>query len=195
MLSRLNRETQPHHGVADNDRLAMLGNSADRERYASFLTRVYGFEAPVEAALLLTDGLDPWLDLRDRAHLKLLRADLQALGISDPNQLPRCSTVFPFRHPAEALGWVYAIERNTLLHGVIERHLRSRMPDVLKSAGSYLAGQQRSNGLRLRDLGAAMDRMARQAGCADRIVHGARAAFRAQHGWYEVAVRPRLRVA
>lgn len=194
MLSRLHRETQHLHAVADRDRLAILGQAADRPRYASFLARVYGFEAPVEAALVLTEGLDHWLDLRDRAHLKLLRADLKFLGVRDPNRLPRTSTVFPFRHPAEALGWVYAVERNTLLHGVIQRHLQSRMPAVLKTAGTYLAGQQRSNGLRFRDLGAAMDRIAKDAGCAERIVNGAYAAFDAQHRWYDVAI-PSLRVA
>lgn len=195
MLSRLNRETGRYHQAADSDRLSMLGVAADRSHYASFLARVYGFEAPLEAALLMTDGLEQWLDLRDRGHLRLLRADLQALGIADPNQLRRCSTVFPFRHPAEALGWVYAIERNTLLHGVIERHLRSRMSEVLKSAGSYLAGQQRSNGQRLRDLGGAMDRIAKDPTNVERIIAGAKAAFRAQHGWYEVAVPARLHVA
>lgn len=195
MLSRLNRETRQYHQVADGDRLSMLGAAADKSHYASFLARIYGFEAPLEAALLMTDGLEQWLDLRDRAHLRLLRADLQALGIADPNQLKRCSTIFPFRHPAEALGWIYVVERNTLLHGVIERHLRGRMPEVLRSAGAYLAGQQRSNGLRIRDLGAAMDRIAKDAASAERIVSGARAAFRVQHGWYEVAVPQRLHVA
>jgi len=195
MLSRSSRETQRYHHVADSDRLAILGGTLDRAQYATFLQRIYGFESPVEAALMMTDGLDQWLDLRDRGHIRLLRADLQALGITDPNLLPRCPTIFPFHHPAEALGWIFAVERNTLLHGVIERHLRGRMPDVLKTAGSYLAGQQRSNGLRLRDLGSAMDRIAKDPACAERIVSGAKAAFRVQHGWYEVAVPPRLRVA
>jgi heme oxygenase len=195
MLSRLNRETQNYHQVADGDRLALLGVAADRTQYASFLTRVYGFEAPLEVALLMTDGLEQWLDLRDHARLRLLRADLQGLGVSEPNQLPRCSTVMPFRHAAEALGWVYVVERNTLLHGVIERHLRGRLPEVVKAAGSYLAGQQRSNGLRLRDLGGAMDSIAKDAACAERIVSGAKAAFRVQHRWYQIAVPQRLRVA
>lgn len=194
MLGRLSRETKPYHQAADNDRLSMLGAAADRGRYAAFLSRVYGFESPLEAALLLTDGLDPWLDTRDRGHLRLLRADLQALGMTDPNALPRCSTVMPFRHPADALGWVYAVERNTLLHGLIERHLRTRLGDALKVAGSYLAGQQRSNGQRIRDLGNAMDRLAKDPGCGDRIVAAAKAAFRAQHNWYDVAA-PRQRVA
>lgn len=195
MLARLNRETQHHQRIADSDRLSMLGAAADPAGYTSFLARIHGFESPIEAALFLTDGVEQWLDLRDRVHRRWLRADLRALGVTDANLLPRCSTVFPFRHPADALGWVYAVERNTLLHGVIERHLRGRMPDVLATAGTYLAGQQRSNGLRLRELGAAMDRMATNDARARRIVNGARAAFRAQHAWYEVAVPPRLRAA
>lgn len=195
MLGRLNRETRQYHQSADNDRLAMLAVSANRSQYTAFLSRVYGFESPFEAALLMTDGLDRWVDMRDRGHLRLLRADLQVLGLSDPNTLPRSRSIFPFRHPGDALGWIYAIERNTLLHGLIERHLRSRLGDVLKVAGSYLAGQQRSNGQRIRDLGAAMDRMATDKVCADRIVAAAKAAFRAQHNWYEVALLPRQCVA
>ena len=105
MLGRLSRETKHYHQSADNDRLAMLGVAADRSQYAAFLARVYGFKSPLEAALMMTDGLDQWLDMRDRGHLRLLRADLQALGVSDPNTLPRCRTIFPFRHPADALGW------------------------------------------------------------------------------------------
>src|SRR5438874_2798011 len=107
MLGRLSRETKFHHQAADNDRLAMLGAAADKGRYAAFLSRVHGFEAPLEAALLMTDGLDQWVDMRDRGHLRLLRADLTALGVTDPKTLPRCATIFPFRHSAEALGWIY----------------------------------------------------------------------------------------
>jgi heme oxygenase len=194
MLARLSRETAHYHQVADNARLAILG-AADPARYAGFLIRIYGFEAPLEAALLMTPGLDEWFDLRGRGHLRLLRADLQSLGVGDPNQLPRCSTISPFRHPAEALGWVYVAQRNTLLHGIIERQLRGPLSELLKIAGSYLAGQQRSNGLRLRDLGAAMDGVATSLASSDRIVAGAKAAFRAQHGWFDLAVPSRLRVA
>ncbi len=172
----------------------MLGFAVDRTRYAAFLARVYGFEAPLDVAIVMTDGVTPWIDLRDRGHLRLLRADLQALGSRELEVLPRCSTVLPFRHPAEALGWSYAIERNTLMHGTIERHLRTRLPDVLKVAGSYLAGQQRSNGQRMRDLGAAMDRIAKDSGGAETIVAAAHAAFRMQHRWY-AAMAPRQRVA
>jgi heme oxygenase len=194
MLNRLTRETASLHKAADEDRLSMLGFAVDRGRYAAFLTRVYGFEAQLDVAIVMTDGLTPWIDLRDRGHLRLLRADLEALGNRELDVVPRCPTVLPFQHPAEALGWSYAIERNTLLHGTIERHLRARLPDVLNVAGAYLAGQQRSNGERMRDLGSAMDRIAKDPCSADTIVAAARAAFRMQHRWYAAMV-PRQRVA
>lgn len=195
MLARLSRETKPHHLAADNDRMAMLGAGADPALYAAHLKRIYGFEAPVETALAMTAGLGDWIDLRDRGHLRLLRADLQSLGVTDPNTVPRCTAVPSFRDVAEALGWIFAVERNTLHHGTIERHLRGRMPSVLRSAGSYLAGQHRSNGQRIRDLGNAMDRLAKDSTLAQRIVAAAKAAFRTQHGWYDVAVPHRTRVA
>ena len=195
MLSRVNRETRVHHQLADNDRLALLSAGADRVKYVGMLSRIFGFEAPVEAAVTMAPGLDQLLDVRDRSSLRLLRADLQALGVFDASQLPRCTSVAPLRDAADALGWMYVVERNTLMHGMIERHLRGRMPEVLKTAGSYLAGQQRSNGQRLRDLGTAMDRMAKDPACAARIVSAAKTAFRIQHGWYDAALRPRVRVA
>jgi heme oxygenase len=193
MLARLSRETKQHHQVADTDRLAMLG--ADPALYTALLKRIYGFEAPVDTALLMTSGLEEWTDLRDRGHLRLLRSDLASLGVTDPSTLPRCATVAPFRHAADALGCMYAVERNTSLHGLIDRHLRGRMPSVMKGAGSYLAGRQRSNGQRIRDLGTAMDRLAKDPAIAERIATTAKAAFRAQHAWYDVAISQRSRVA
>ena len=195
MLARLSRETQQHHHVADHDRLAMLGAGADPTLYTAFLKRVYGFEAPFEAALLMTSGLDEWIDFRDRGQFRLLRADLQSLGVSDPTTLARCSAIPAFRQPAEALGWMYAVERNTLLRGVLDGHLRGRIPAIFKTAGSYLAGRQRSNGHRLRDLGTAMDRLAKDSTVADRIVAAAKSAFCAQHAWYEISIAQRSRVA
>jgi heme oxygenase len=194
MLLRLGFETTVHHATADNDRLSILNAGFDLATYTAFLSRIYGFEAPLDAALAMTTGVDDLVDLRGRTRVRLLRSDLQALCASDPSTLPRCSAVFPFRQPPEALGWMYAVERNTLLHGVIERHLRVRMAETMKVAGAYLSPQIKSTGARLRELGAAMDSAARSSTNADRIVAAAKAAFRCQHGWYEVAT-PSQRVA
>jgi heme oxygenase len=195
MLMRLKRDTGPYHVNADNDRLTMLKASADAATYGRFLARVFGFEAAVEAFFARTEGLGDVVDLRARMHIRLLRADLAALGIIDPSALPRWSIPFPFRYPVEALGWMYVVERNTLLHATIDHHLRSRMPEQLKLAGSYLSGQVKTTGVRLRELGVAMDTVVKSRELADRCVAAARFAFRYQHGWYDIGSPLRQRVA
>jgi heme oxygenase len=184
MLARVKRETEPCHGAADADRMAVMSTTLAPASYVAFLSRIYGFEAPVEGALGLTQSLDVLFDLRGRTQIRRLRSDLIALGIFDPSALPRCTTVFPFREVPIALGWMFVLERNSLLHGLIERHLRVRLPEWLALAGTYLAAQERSAGTRWRELGEAMDRVGRNPHDADQIVYAARMAFRAQHGWY-----------
>lgn len=185
MLARLQKATELYHGAASAQRLELIGGAVTVDRYRGFLDRVHGFEMPVEAALTLTLGLDDVLDLRGRNQIRLLRADLRGLGVGDPATLPRCLSV-PIHDVPEALGWVYAVERNTALHGVLERHLHDRLPDVMRQAGSYLAVQERSVGARMRDLGHALDSVATRPAIADRIIHGAKAAFRHQRSWYEL---------
>ena len=195
MLARLNRETETCHRIADRDRMAMLSAPPTVESYLGYLVRIYGFEAPVESAFAMTHGLDEWIDLQARMQSKLLRADLAALGVTEPTRLPRCTNVFPFRHVAAALGWMYAVDRNMLFHGIIAGHLRRRLPGELEIAGAYLAMQERSAGTRWRELGAALDRAARTPAIADHIVQSASLAFRCQHAWYQLALPRRLRVA
>lgn len=194
MLTRLQHVTEHYHGDADSHRLALIGSAVAVDAYRGFLGRIFGFEMPVEAALTLTLGLDEVLDLRARGQIRLLRADLCGLGVIDPSSLPRCRSV-PIRDVPEALGWVYAMERNTSLHGVLERHLHDRLPAVMRVAGSYLAVQERSAGARMRDLGHALDRVATRPSIVHRISQGAKAAFRCQRSWYELVVPPGLRVA
>src|SRR5258706_12085559 len=185
MVSRLDRETEPYHHAADSDRMSIMTPGSSPASYLSFLSRIYGFEGPVEAALAMTPRLDTMLDLRGRTRIRLLRADLFALGIVDAATLPRCPSVFPFRHAAAALGWTYAIERNRRLHGIIERHLDDALPDQPRG---YFAVRDRSAGERWRELGDALDRIGRVPAIGDQIVLAARSAFRCQHSWYQLSI-------
>lgn len=195
VLARLDHETRLRHAQADNDRLCLMTSHATEERYRKFLERVFGFEAPVESALQMTPGLDEIVDLRARVHLKLLKCDLVALGRASVNGLPRCRAVFPFRSVEDALGWMYVIERNMLLHGLLRRHLEPRLPAQLAIAGSYLTGNERAVGARMRELAAVLDGFAKTPAIADRIVAAAHAAFRCQRHWFAEAVPPRVQVA
>jgi heme oxygenase len=186
MLQRLQRETTPHHITAETDRLSILTDTVEPARYRAYLSSIFGFEAPIEAAFALTPGMDDIVDLRARSHIRLLRSDLRALGVEDPSTLPK--TAVRLRDRIDALGWIYVLQQNTLLHGLIARHLRTHIPVVMTTAGSYLAGYYCS-GARQRELGAALDRCARSIASADRIVSAVKNAYRVQHGWYEGAAQ------
>lgn len=181
MLLRLQRETQTFQDGADEDRLQLLA-VATPERYASFLSRIWGFEAPLEAAFAKAPGLVAIIDLRGRTQMRLLRQDLAALGMRTPSSLPACRTI-PCLQAMEALGWLYAVEHNALLHRQLRRHLQKRLPTQLAVACSYLAGGERSMTSRREELGLALDRTA-TTGDVARIIDGARVAFQRQRQWF-----------
>ena len=191
MLTRLKSETRPHAAEADADRLQLLGDVSS-ERYAGFLSRIWGFEAPIEAALARTIGIAELVDLRSRHHIRSLRADLAALGITSPSSLPCCRTI-PMFQIAEALGWMYAVEHNALLNGQLRRHLEKRLPRQLASAGSYLSEGERSVKQRLGELGRALDLIATKDEIATRVFDAARAAFQHQRQWFRAAAIPAAR--
>ena len=183
MLQRLHRETALHHRDANLHRLSIVNAAATSETsYRDYLLGIHGFEAPVEAAIA-TSELAGLLDVSARDHIGRLREDLRALGVRDLAR-PRCAGILPFHHAAEALGWAYVLERHTILHGVVERHLAYRLPELLAGAGRYLGAPARSASQRWGELGLAMDRVARRPSAADRIVAAAHAAFRAQRSWF-----------
>ncbi len=188
MLARLNRETHPHHAIADSDRLQLL-STATPETYARCLGRIWGFEAPVEAALARTHGLGDLIDLRGRTHIRRLRADLAALGVTSPSALP-CSRTVPVLQIPDALGWIYVIEHNAQLHGELRRYLEKRLPRQLATAGTYLSAEDRPIGARLSELGTAFDEVARDPEHAARIVSAAGLAFARQRQWFAQATSP-----
>ena len=194
MLARLKRETQNLLGVSNQDRLQPLTGAPTPEGYRAYLARIYGFESPVEAAFQRTPGLADVVDLRGRSALRLLRSDLQALGITDASRLPVFPAVPELTSAAEALGWMYVVEHAALLHGQVLRHLEPHLPRETAAAGSYLAGGARSVAARLAELGLALDGFARDAQTVQQIADAARLALRRQHIWFHTAqpMRDRL---
>src|SRR5437868_12190691 len=78
-LIQLNLATQEHHIAADAAWLELLVPGVTRARYVEHLIKVYGFEAPLEAALRYTPGLSSVIDVRPRAGL--IAQDLMRLGL------------------------------------------------------------------------------------------------------------------
>lgn len=182
MLMRLARETRAHHAPADADRLALMDVSSEPE-YRARLARIYGFEIVVERAVAAVLAPN---QVGCRAKLARLRDDLVALGMNreDIDAIPVC-TLNPVRTPAHAFGFLFVVERNTLVAGLIARYLASQMPEIECTASGYLKESSRNAGARLRAFGDVLGSyIRREPGAPSAVIAAARSAFRLQHRWY-----------
>ncbi len=185
MITRLNAETAEHHAAADADFDPLFAQDVTAADYLVFLMRAYGFEAPVEAMLAMTPGLDLNLRTHDRGKAHYLAQDLAALGVR-PNEiaeLPQCLSVPQFLGSAEALGWMYVIERHTLSHGVLKGHLTARLPREMRVASAYFSAHEGRVGVRWGELGETLDRVATQPAIAERVIAAAHEGFRMNRRW------------
>ncbi len=185
MLARLAVETRCHHVQIDELLLWPL-STPTRGAYRHFIARLYGFEAPLATSLRPHAGLgDPLAGPRVRASW--LAADLLQLGLTAvESQMLRVRHDVPrFSSPADALGWLYVSERLTLRGGLVRTRLVATIPEVIDTAGQYLATVHECGQPGWRELGALLDHAAHRDGVADRIVAAAHAAFASQRAWLE----------
>ena len=120
---RLREATRACHAVLE-DALGLLRPSCGAAHYRALLERFHGFHRTWEPALAGALGNDDFLHVRRREPL--LRADLQALGLLEPDidALPACAEAAALcRTPAAALGSLYVLEGSTLGGQHVDRHL------------------------------------------------------------------------
>lgn len=184
MLVRLNRETREHHAHADAAWHELLVPDVTRDRYIDQLVRVYGFEAPLEGALAYAPLMDT-AKRREHARSGRIVEDLLVLGLrpAQLSDLPQCLEIAPFSDAQTALGWLYALERSTLIHGMLRRHFLAVMPDVTR-ATTYLGAGEGSIANRWRDLGDAFDKAAMTEDESQKIVEAATEALAVQRRWF-----------
>jgi heme oxygenase (biliverdin-IX-beta and delta-forming) len=184
VLMRLNAQTRAQHSAVDWPWLELMSPDASRGRYLDHLVTIYGFESAVEAALALTPHISEIVDLRTRARSGQIVEDLLALGLSASKiaRLPICRQVVPFREIAEALGWLYVIERSTLLFGTIRRYMAQQLPQV--HAWHYLSAYDGMASQRWQELGLALDAYAITPTSEDAIVESARTALSCLCDWH-----------
>ena len=173
MLAQLDYATRSHHVHADSARIALLSGPITRDLYEDYLARTFAFEAPVEARLQKTIGLDSIVDLRLSLRAGFLLTDLTTLGTrpQDPPITP------DFVGVEQALGWIYVVERGRRMNGLLYRHLMRRLPEELAIAGNYLHASN-PLGARWQQLGTALDRFAANHVIVDQILNAAHRAFR-----------------
>ena len=182
MLLRLALETAPHHQAADDDRLSVM-DSKSLDDYRTWLAAVYGFELRVEQAMARVVELDTSM-LRERLKMGRLREDLSALGLSPTqiNHLPTASS-FPFTSAPQALGWMFVLERQSLMAGIIYRHLTHTLGDGVRAASRYLTAYGEQPAAKFRELGDILSKCALRY-TTGTIIASAHDAFRAQRQWY-----------
>lgn len=181
MLARLDVETRPYHASADGVWRDLTDGSATPAMYMHHLVRVYGFEAPLEAALAYTPGLSHQIEVRSRVRSGFIVRDLLELGISAAQiaELPQCM-IAPFASVTEALGWMYVSERAALRHDAVRRHLVAQYPQ-LAGATTYLAA---ASDERWKEFAGALEPYVRTRAQQRQVLSGAQDAFRCVIEWF-----------
>ncbi len=185
MIERLDHETRMHHVDADRELDALFQPDLTRSDYLQFLLRAYGFETPLDNAIAMTPNLDRILDLPRRSRAGFLAKDLVAMGLrtAEVTLLPVCLAIPQFRSVSEAMGWMYVLERSTLSHNVLRRHLRAQLPLDTDVGSAYLGSYDGVAGRRWQELGTALDEVAQHPAIAERIIVAAGDAFRSRRTW------------
>lgn len=185
-LALLDRETRAFHAEADRgwQRLFRASDTA-RDDYLRQLATTYGFESSFEAACSYTPGVGHAIDLRGRWRSGLIAQDLLAMGCAAHDvEAMRCYSLAPFQDAAEALAWMYVVERPTLIHGELREELISRFVD-LSRATAYLGAYEGMESKRRAELGIALDRICVADKVGKRVLEAARTAFQALIDWQQ----------
>lgn len=189
LLTRLNLDTRQYHADVDDAWLALLSPAVGVADYTGVLVRSYGLIAPFESACKYTPGLSLFVDFRYFLRAGLIAQDLLALGLT-PHQvanLVTCPRVTMFQSVPEALGWLYVVERSTLLHDGVRRHLLKHMPQ-LANACAYLSAYEAHVGDHWAAFGRVLDKAAStDPAIEERIVSAAIGAFEICRDWLRSA--------
>ncbi len=183
-VDRLDEQTRHLHADMEREAAALL-SATTAEEYQRYLARTYGFIAPLERCLLDTAGLDPYLDDRRlRKHL-LIEHDLQALGLRalELQSIPQCMWIPWFDNPFSALGWAYIIERMTLDHPNLFRHIATTLPGEAAFAASFLKAYAGTTHEMWQSFASGIELASAEPGNYELVLDGARAGYRYFKRW------------
>ena len=181
MLIRLAIETSAHHAAADEQRLQGL-NVRTVDQYRAFLARIFGFEAVVERTLLRLLRREHSA-LYARMRTPLIREDLRELGLGEPELAGVELAAAHIPSLAHGLGWMFVLERHTLLAGQLRRHIERVFGGASTGRTRYLGALGDRPAVSFRTFGETLGDFA-QTYAPGLIAQGAQQAFRAQQLWY-----------
>jgi heme oxygenase (biliverdin-IX-beta and delta-forming) len=177
VLMRLNLATRRCHVDVDQLWLDLMCPNVRVPDYLGVLVRTYGVIAPFESACRYMPGLARIVDFKQLMRAGLIAQDLLSLGLS-PLQVatvPQCPSITMFRGMPEALGWLYVIERSTLLQNSVRRHLQRHLE--VDNACAYLAAYEGHVNDHWNAFGRVLDRIGHDAATANEIIRASCDAF------------------
>jgi len=184
LVERLNQETAPSHPEVDEP---VLRAPVTPRTYQRFLTRTFGFVAPVERSITTTPKIEKYVDLRRFNKEELLRRDLLAMRVTQAqiDGFPQCAVPL-FNDPEEALGWAYFVERSTLAHHALFRHFAAAIPGEVAFASTYLKCYFGSAGEMWRAFGETLELVVQRGeDNVKLVIDGATTAFRFYRSWQQ----------
>lgn len=185
-LAALRRATRRLHERVEEALQLLLDPGLSLRQYRGIVASFYGFYAPIEERLASVPG---WpvigIDLEVRKKTPLLRRDLQALGLAEPEieGLPRCGSLPAAETPAEAMGCLYVIEGATLGGQVIHKHLARNLAIHAACGGAFFAGYGAETGAMWKAFLEALARVPASGACQSAIVDAACATFLCFEDW------------
>jgi heme oxygenase len=183
---RLSLATREAHADVDERWLELLRPNVAVGDYLGQLVRVYGLVAPFESACRYTPGIEAHLDVRQSSRAGLVAKDLLSLGLtpSQVSSIPSCPAITTFRSVAEAFGWLYVVERSTLLQDGIRRHLLNHLPQV-HHAVSYLTTYDGRVADHWQTFGASLDQVGATEELAQQVLAATHEGFAAARSWFK----------
>ena len=183
-LVRLNLATRQWHADVDDGWLNLLRPTVSVADYLSQLVRTYGLVAPFESACRYTPGLAKLVDYGQLNRAGLIAHDLLALNVSPSHlaNVPICPSITVFNTVAEALGWLYVIERTTLLADGLLGHVHHMLPQVA-GATAYLEAFAKRSSEQWLQFGRELDRALSDPQIARETELAACRAFRVAQTW------------
>lgn len=184
ILDRLKSETAGIHTELEQG-IDLLNRVLTLAAYRALLETFYGLYHPLEAKVYSADGgIELWLpNIEERKRVALLRRDLAALGVTDPEALP-LAPVPSFSTVAAKLGCLYVLEGSTLGGQTIARHIREHLELPAENGCAFFTSYGPRIGAMWKQFRESIERFtAAHPGAQDEIVQSASWTFHAFRDW------------
>lgn len=141
-LETLRHNTQAAHQALEATpyATALMSEAVTRQDYLHYLTMMYGFVKPIEAAAYTASHLLP--DVAERTKTHLLEKDMLQLGLSQQaiDHLPQADLSNTYLSDAALWGAMYVMEGSSLGGNVLYKHLHKKLDvDAATDAGYFTA--------------------------------------------------------